>query len=114
MTEHDKERQAHGERVASIQRRGLHDRVISKLHYWKSLECNGYDLQPHEVKEVVNLTTTLTTVRAEMTAAGQPPGDYALLLALKNDNFRETSYAASIDSKARSIRAARSLRDANR
>ena len=76
------EKLAHEERVAAIKRRGLHDRVISKLHYWKSLECNGYALEPDEVKEVVDLTTTLTSVRAEMTAAGQPPGDYALLTAL--------------------------------
>ncbi len=82
MTDRDKEKLAHRERVASIKRRGLHDRVISKLHYWKSLECNGYVLEPDEAKEVVDLTTILDTVRAEMTAAGQPPGDYALLTAL--------------------------------
>ncbi len=78
----DKKQLAHQERVASIKRRGLHDRVISKLHYWKSMECNGYVLEPSEVSEVSGLTEMLDDVRMEMMAAGQPPGDYALLTAL--------------------------------
>lgn len=80
----DKEqaRAQHQANVEAIKRRGLHDRVVSKLHYWKSLECNGYVLGRHEIKEVTTLTETLDMVRAEMTAAGQPPGDYALLTVL--------------------------------
>ena len=77
-----KEKAAHQERVESIKRRGTHDRVISKLHFCKSLECNGYVLKPKEAEEVTVLTEMLNTVCAEMTAAGQPPGDYALLTAL--------------------------------
>ena len=72
----------HQANVDAIKRRGLHDRVISKLHYWKSLECDGYNLDRDETKEVTMLTSTLSSVRAEMTAAGQPPGDYALLTVL--------------------------------
>jgi len=72
----------HQANVDAIKRRGLHDRVISKLHYWKSLECDGYTLDRDETKEVTTLTRTLSSVRAEMAAAGQPPGDYALLTAL--------------------------------
>ncbi len=72
----------HQANVDAIIRRGLHDRVISKLHYWKTLECNGYVLGLRETKEVTALTATLDTVRAEMTAAGQPPGDYAILTVL--------------------------------
>ena len=82
MSDRDKEQLAHQDRVEAIKRRGLHDRVISKLHYWKSLECNGYVLGPKENSEVAMLTEMLTDVCAEMTAAGQPPGDYALLTAL--------------------------------
>lgn len=82
MDDRMKEQQAHQDRVDSIKRRGLHDRVVSKLYYWKTLECNGYTLAPNESDEVATLTETLDLVRAEMTAAGQPPGDYALLTAM--------------------------------
>lgn len=82
MRDHNKEQLAHAERVASIKRRGTHDRVVSKLHYWKSLECDGYVLKSSERIEVTVLTEMLDKVRAEMIAAGQPPGDYALLTCM--------------------------------
>ena len=69
----------HQANVDAIKRRGVHDRVISKLHYWKSLECNGYVLGDAETKEVTMLTQTLSSVREDMVAAGQPPGQEALL-----------------------------------
>ena len=75
-------RAQHQANVEAIQRRGLHDRVVSKLHYWKSLECRGVVLDGAASEEVTGLTLTLESVRAEMTAAGQPPGDYALLTVL--------------------------------
>lgn len=73
---------AHQANVAGIQRRGVHDRTVSKLHYWKALECNGYVLADEDTREVVMLTLNLANVRAEMTAAGQAPGDDALLALL--------------------------------
>ena len=72
----------HHERCKAIQRRGVHDRIISKLQYWKELEVKGYDLKPRELAEVESLGVNLADVRDTMEAAGQPPGDYALLLAL--------------------------------
>lgn len=77
-----KERTAHHERCLAIQRRGVHDRLISKLQYWKELEVKGYNLKPRELAEVKALGINLEDMRATMAEAGQPPGDYALLSAL--------------------------------
>lgn len=72
----------HQANVEAIQRRGLHDRVVSKLCYWKALECRGLVLDGAASEEVAGLTLTLETVRADMIAAGQAPGEDALLNAL--------------------------------
>ncbi len=75
----DEARAKHQANVEAIQRRGLHDRVVSRLHFWATLEGQGLELDAADTKEISELTRTLKTVRANMIAAGQPPGEEALL-----------------------------------
>ena len=69
----EKEIAKHRANVASIQRRGLYDRVVAKLNHWKALEEAGYPLGRGDEAEVVLLNTMLAEVVDEMEAAGQEP-----------------------------------------
>ena len=67
-------RAKHQANVDSIQRRGLHDRIVAKLHHWAVLEEAGFPLGRGDKAEVVLLQTMLAEVREEMEACGQPLG----------------------------------------
>ncbi len=75
-------RTKHQANVDAIKRRGLHDRVVSKLDHWMALEAAGYPLDRGDRAEVELLQAMLAEVREEMEAAGQSVGDYALLTVL--------------------------------
>ena len=78
----DEARAHHQKNVDAIQRRGLHDRVVSRLQYWKTLELQGFALGNGDRDEIAGLIVDLETVRVNMAAAGQPPGDDVLMAAL--------------------------------
>ena len=67
-------RTKHQANVDSIQRRGLHDRVATKLHHWATLEEAGYPLDRGDRAEVVLLKTMLAEVVEEMEACGDERG----------------------------------------
>ena len=69
----EKARTQHQANVESIQRRGLHDRVVAKLRHWEVLEEAGYPLERGDKAEVVLLKTMLVEIVEEMEAAGQEP-----------------------------------------
>ncbi len=64
-------RAQHQSNVDSIKRRGLHDRIVAKLHHWEILEEAGYPLERGDKAEVVLLKTMLAEVREEMEACAQ-------------------------------------------
>ena len=68
----EKLRAKHQANVHSIQRRGLHERVVAKLRHWEVLEGGGYPMGRADLAEVVLLKTMLAEVVQDMEAAGQP------------------------------------------
>ena len=78
----DEAREKHHRNVEAIQRRGKHDRIVSRLEYWKTLELRGFTLRPGDRAEIKGLVTDLEIIRANMAAAGQPPGNDVLMAAL--------------------------------
>ena len=68
----ESERARHQANVDSIQRRGLHERIVAKLRHWEVLEGGGYPMGLADKAEVVLLKTMLAEVVQDMEAAGQP------------------------------------------
>ena len=68
----EKVSEEHHTTVATIQRRGLYDRIVAKLRHWEVLEEGGYPLGRDDKAEVVLLKTMLADISKEMEAAGQP------------------------------------------
>ncbi len=66
-------RAKHQANVDAIKRRGMHDRIVAKLHHWAALEEAGFPLGRGDRAEVVLLKTMLAEVVEEMEAASQEP-----------------------------------------
>lgn len=58
----------HQANVDAIQRRGLHEKIVAKLHHWETLEGGGYPMGRADLAEVVLLKTMLAEVVEAMEA----------------------------------------------